>query len=214
MTLLGLRFLFYKRELRWPFESGHDVHTFNLIRALRDGGDDVALVTTIPLPAPVTERMSLSFSSTLGDGAGSSVSALSSLQERFRSYWGVPATHVQQVGDLAREFRADVVAVSGLEVLPYLGAVRNAVRIWYAADEWVLHHLSQVQVTKTASWGNVRDAAIKGMYERAYGPLLDRVWVVSGPDRRAMRVVAGVTNVDILPNGIDAETYSPQDIRE
>jgi glycosyltransferase involved in cell wall biosynthesis len=207
---VGLRFLFYKRELKWPFESGHDVHTFNLIRALCNGGDDVGLVTTSPLPAPVTERLPLALVATLSDGTNDGSVNLSSMQERFRSYWGVPRAHVRQMGTMAREFMADVVAVSGLEVLPYLGDVTDAVRVWYAADEWVLHHLSQVRVTQAASWSNVREAAIKGLYERAFGPILDRVWVVSRPDQRAMRLIAGVSEVDILPNGIDADTYTPR----
>src|SRR4051812_12304238 len=112
-----------------------------MIRALHGRGDEVALVTTFPLPAPILERLPLAFSRTLDDVSGTSVVRLSGLQERFRSYWGVPASHVRQVGDIAREFQPDAVAVSGLEVLPYLGAVSNAVRVWYAADEWVLHHL-------------------------------------------------------------------------
>jgi glycosyltransferase involved in cell wall biosynthesis len=211
---LAFRFLFYKRELKWPFESGHDVHTFNLIRALQAGGDEVALATTIPLPGSIGDRLPLSLRATLTDAPGESDIRLSGLQERFRSYWGVPGVHVRQLGDLARTFRADVVAVSGLEVLPYLGAVTGAVRVWYAADEWVLHHLSQVQLLNPSTWGNVRDAAIKGMYERAFGPLLDRVWVVSKPDRRAMQFVAGVHHLDILPNGIDADTYAPEPVPE
>jgi hypothetical protein len=56
----------------------------------------------------------------------------------------------------------------------------------------------------------MRPAAVKGLYERAYGPLLDRVWVVSEADRRAMRWVAGARAVDVLPNGVDADYYAPR----
>ncbi len=50
----------------------------------------------------------------------------------------------------------------------------------------------------------------QGFYERAYGPLLDRVWVVSEADRRAMQRVAGVGGVDVLPNGVDADHFAPR----
>ena len=81
--------------------------------------------------------------------------------------------------------------VVGLNVLPYLAGVSGPLRVWYAADEWAWHHLSQVRLLRPSTWGNVKEAAVKGLYERAYAPLLDRVWVVSEADRRAMRWVAG-----------------------
>jgi glycosyltransferase involved in cell wall biosynthesis len=56
---------------------------------------------------------------------------------------------------------------------------------------------------------HLRDAAIKGLYERAHRGVMDRVWVVTDADRRAMRWVAGVKNVDVLPNGVDADFFTP-----
>jgi glycosyltransferase involved in cell wall biosynthesis len=69
--------------------------------------------------------------------------------------------------------------------------------------------MSQVRLLDRESWGNVRDAIVKGGYERAYAPLLDRAWVVSERERRAMAWVAGVRRVDVLPNGIDGDYYRP-----
>lgn len=83
------------------------------------------------------------------------------------------------------------------------------VRVWYAGDEWLWHHLSMVRPTAPSSWPEVGHALRKGLYERAFGPGLDRVWVVSRPDALAMRLVSGVRNVDVIPNGVDAEHYAP-----
>src|SRR5579872_701271 len=110
---------------------------------------------------------------------------------------------------LTAKFAADAVVVSGLEVLPMIGAVEGALRIWYAADEWVLHHMSQVQAFDARSWHNVKDAAVKGLYERAFRHKLDRAWAVTHADRQALRWIAGVPSVDVLPNGIDADQYRP-----
>jgi glycosyltransferase involved in cell wall biosynthesis len=131
------------------------------------------------------------------------------LQERFRSYWGISSAVVESVAERAAHFDADAVVGVGLDVLPYLGGVRGRVRIWYAADEWVLHHLSQFRVTERRTYGELRTAFIKGMYERAFAPIIDRAWVVSPTEQRAMRRYAGIRNVDVLPNGVDAEYFAP-----
>src|SRR5262249_10361987 len=136
--------------------------------------------------------------------ANGDASPLTGLGERYRSYWGIDVQHLRIFARMADRFGADVVVVTGLEVLPLLGAIRGACRVWYAADEWCWHHLSQVRLADPASWTNVRDAAIKGLYERAFRRHLDRVWVVSTRDAMAMRWIAGVPGVDVVPNGVDS----------
>ena len=55
----------------------------------------------------------------------------------------------------------------------------------------------------------MRAAAIKGLCERAHASAIDRVWVVSPTEQRAMRYVTGVRDIDIVPNGVDADAFSP-----
>jgi glycosyltransferase involved in cell wall biosynthesis len=207
-----MRLLFYKPYFTWPFSSGHDVHTFNMMRAMTALGVSVGLVTRRPSPPEALAGLDLGVCDVLEnpDGVADARHTLSGLEERFRSYWGIDPRHVARVGRLARQFSADVVVVSGLDVLPLLGAVEGATRVWYAADEWVLHHLSQVKVGDRSTWGNVKDGLIKGAYERAYRARIDRAWVVSAPDESAMRWVAGIRHVDVLPNGVDATLYQPR----
>jgi len=79
------------------------------------------------------------------------------------------------------------------------------------ADEWIYHHLSLVRASDRTTWRHVKSAAIKGLYERAYAPLVDRAWAVSDTDRRAGRWLAGFRVVDLLPNGVDTDFYRPLD---
>lgn len=205
-----MRLLFVKEGLAWPRSSGHDVHCYHMMRALGRLGHAVALVTATEPVAEAVQGLSLEWQRTFDAlPADAAPLRLSRLQERFRSYWGVDARRAAAVGRAARDFRADAVVVVGLGVLPYLAAVAGPLRVWYAADEWAWHHLSQVRLTDAGTWGHLKEALVKGLYERAYAPLLDRAWVVSDADRRAMRGLGGVARVDVIPNGVDAEHYRP-----
>jgi glycosyltransferase involved in cell wall biosynthesis len=113
---------------------------------------------------------------------------------------------VRQAADATR---ADVVVVVGLNVLPWLGAIAGPVRAWYAADEWFWHHTSMIRPLRPKTWRELKPAIIKGWYERSFASMIDRAWVVSEADRRAMRWVAGIDTIDVIPNGVDSKWYSP-----
>jgi glycosyltransferase involved in cell wall biosynthesis len=206
-----VRLLFVKPALAWPRSSGHDVHTFYTMKACADLGHEIGLVTSVPPVAEAVAGLPLAY---VGDLSGPAPDAadpirLSSLQERFRSYWGVDLSRIAALRAAVRSFTPDAVVVVGLDALPFFAGIEGAVRIWYAADEWIWHHLSLVQPTVPATFTHLKVAAVKGLYERAYAPLIDRAWVVSETERRAMRWLAGVRHVDILANGVDAGHYAP-----
>lgn len=207
-----MRILFVKDSLAWPRSSGHDVHSYHMMRALGECGHKVSLVTFAkPAPAAI-EGLPLHSTITLDDTpSGKSIVDWPStrLQERFRSYWGVGRRRIAAVRRVANDARADAVVVVGLGVLPYFMGLQGRVRVWYAADEWVLHHWSQWRVFQPRSWSNLRQMLIKGLYERAFRRVIDRVWVVSEGDQRAMRAITGIRNVDLIANGIDADYYRP-----
>jgi glycosyltransferase involved in cell wall biosynthesis len=204
-----MRFLFVKSTLGWPRTYGHDVHCYEMMRALRGLGHDVALATETTPSAAATTGLNLSAQWTLDPDDDAPAVAMSYLQERYRSYWGVSHGRLGTVGRICDDWRPDVYVVVGLEVLPYLVIPPGPLRIWYAADEWVLHYASQLLSDPKGVVEHVKAGAIKGLYERAFGPLMDRVWVVSSAERRAMRLVSGCRNVDVIPNGVDTDTFRP-----
>ena len=204
-----MRLLFYKRRFAWPRSSGHDVHTFHMMKALASLGCELSLAT-MEAPAPeAIDGLDLGRCVVLPGNGSPSPGAIRATraEERYRSYWGVPAAAVAGLAAAARDLRADAVVVSGLDVLPMLCGIEGALRVWYAADEWFWHHCSQLQVTRPSTWSELKTATVKGLYERAHRRRLDRVWVVSAADATAMRWIAGVRNVDILPNGVDTDLY-------
>jgi glycosyltransferase involved in cell wall biosynthesis len=205
-----VRLLFVKPSLAWPRSSGHDVHTFYTMKACAELGHEVGLVTAAAPASEAVAGLPLAYSGCLSSAGGSiDPVRFSPMQERFRSYWGVDVARVAALRQAVRQFQPDAVVVAGLDALPFFAGIEKAVRIWYAADEWIWHHLSLVQPLDTSTYSHLKAAAVKGLYERVYAPLIDRAWVVSETERRAMRWLAGVGNVDVVPNGVDAEHYTP-----
>lgn len=206
-----MRLLFVKEKLAWPRSSGHDVLCYFLMRALGQLKHQVSLVTVKQAAAEALAGLNLAHYFALDCWPVKEASQrkpLAGLQERFRSYWGIQPRDIAGVAQAAQAIHAEAVVVSGLNVLPYLGGVRHARKVWYAADEWVLHHLSLIRQSGDCR-ENLKQAAIKGLYERVFAPCLDRVWVVSAEDRRAMRWVTGLAGVDWIGTGVDSEHYQP-----
>jgi len=207
-----LRVLCYKSSLDWPRTRGHDVALFHLMQELSALGCDIGLATNRRPSDRALEGLNLQLVHALDDDpvpgdSGGAQSKLTRFQDKFRSYWGLPTKRVEAFGALTRSVKADVVVVCGLDALPMVGAVGDVVRVWHAGDEWVLHHLSLMQAAAPATWKELKPAAIKGVYEFVYGRELDRVWVVTVPDRTATRLVTRVSEIDILPNGVDVDAY-------
>ncbi|MEO8071442.1 MAG: glycosyltransferase family 4 protein, partial [Acidobacteriota bacterium] len=207
-----MRLLFMKHALVWPRSSGHDVHTYYMMKACAELGHEVGLATAGDAdPAaiaglPLSARFALDQTPPTTDPP---LVAATSLQRKFQSYWGVPQRRVAALRTAAREMAADAVIVVGLDALSYLPELGGVARVWYAADEWTLHHLSQVRAGSAALKDDLRAAVVKGLYERVHRGVVDRAWVVSERDRRAMRWVAGIANVDVLPNGVDGAYFAP-----
>lgn len=204
-----MKLLFVKHSLVWPRSSGHDVHTFYMMKACAALGHDVSLATVVEPEGHALDGLVLASLHRL-NGLPTSASAPGTrLQKRFRSFWGISEEQIESLTRVVATERPNAVIVVGLDALPYFPALAGTTRIWYAADEWVLHHLSQVQLKRGQLVGNLKAAAIKGLYERVHRKVVDRAWVVSEGDQRAMRRFAGIRNVDVLPNGVDGDFFKP-----
>jgi glycosyltransferase involved in cell wall biosynthesis len=206
----SLRFLFAKHTLAYPRSSGHDIRTYNMMRALQHLGCDVALATVTKPSPQALDGLRLNWMTTLSRLRPGVVdtSRLGILQTRFASYFGVNAAYMTAVADAAREFRADVVVGVGADILPYM-ALTKVPRVWYAGDEWVSHYSSLAKLTEVGTWRHLVTAGVWGLYQRAFARDLHRIWVVSGREQRLMQRWAGTSRVDALPNGVDAEYFAP-----
>ena len=209
-----MKFLFLKRSLSWPRGTGHDVHTYHMALALAGLGHAIEFATVVSPAAVAVAGLPLAdvFSLSTQQGVVAPRSPmLSWLQRRYLRYWGIDRAWIDATAAIVSATHPDVVVACGLDVMPCLAGVRGAVRVWYAADEFAFHHLSMLKPLKLRSWRHAFDAAVAGMYERAYAHHIDRIWVVSRDEQRAMRRVSGVQAVDIAPNGVDGDHFQPGD---
>jgi glycosyltransferase involved in cell wall biosynthesis len=203
----SLRILFVKETQNWPRSSGNDVHGYHLMKALAARGHAISLATVLPPTEQALEGLALE-SLHLLEGLGEGRLPLSFLERRFVSYYGVHQELGVALGRLVCEREFDAVILVARNLLPWLKAIRGPVRVWYPADDPAWHHLTRVKLLKTQTWHELLNAAINVVYERAFRPCYDRVWVVSPADKTAIRVFAGCRAVDLMPNGVDADYYN------
>ncbi|HJZ55190.1 MAG TPA: glycosyltransferase family 4 protein [Gemmataceae bacterium] len=230
--MTALRLLFVKESQNWPRASGHDVHGFGMMAALARRGHVVSLATIVrPTPQALAglplaglhdlgglwegEAPAEPLSRTRGS-AGASPSQnplggakLTQWQRKFADYYGVKDKWSGALAAVLREYHFDAVIVVAPHLLPLLSVVRDSVRVWYPADDPTWHHLSRVKPRDPQTWRELRPAAVTALYERSFRPCFDRIWVVSPADRTAVRLITGCRQVDLIPNGVDADHYSP-----
>ena len=204
-----MRILFVKPALLYPRANGHDISCYFMMKGLAELGAEVGLASAAETEPAAVAGIRLTLLRQLRDPEVPEPERpkLTWLQERFRSFWGVSWGHIASVQAYADDFKADVVVAYGLPALPFLAGAKKELRVWAMADEWVYHHLTQVRLTDRSSWHHLRSAVIKGAYERAYAPMVDRIWSVSDTDQRAAKWFAGMPVSDLLPNGVDSEFF-------
>lgn len=201
-----LRILFVKESQNWPRASGHDVHGFHLMKSLAGRGHRVSLATVIPPTLEALDGLPLEACYPLGGGSPGRL-RLSPLQRRLADYYPFEDEWGTALAELLREHRFDAVVLVARHLLPVLSVVRGPIRVWYPADDPAWHHLTRLKPRDRRTWGELKAAAVNALYERAFRSCFDRVWVVSREDRTAVRLFAGCREVDLIPNGVDADHY-------
>jgi polysaccharide biosynthesis protein PslH len=206
-----MRILFVKQSQNYPRSSGHDVHGYFMMRALQDCGASISLLTSVPVKPEAIDGLRLEWCGCFdGLPAPKDVPKLTGMREKYRSYWGVDESIAAKVQALVDGDGYDAVAVAAAPGLPYLCHVKNAVRVWYAADDQMLHSWSLLKWGDRTTWGRIREGLLMGLYEWTYRDAVDRVWMVSKKDAGFARGLLGSGKVDIVPNGVDSDFYAPR----
>lgn len=213
-----LRLLFVKESQSWPRSSGHDVHAYYLMKSLIARGHQVSLAS-VHAPTPqALEGLALEAVHQLGECTSLAPEVpsrlrLSLLQRKFRDYFGVSEQVRGHLHRLVQVQCYDAVIVVARHLLPLLVGLptppRGPLRIWYPADDPLLHHLSRIRLGDRSTWGELKLAALNALYVQAYRGSFDRAWVVSPRDRQSLRSQVSPVPIDLIPNGVDSEYYTP-----
>lgn len=109
-----------------------------------------------------------------------------------------------------REWRPDVVHVSSGRLAALGRSLKPVPAVLAALDAW---HLNVAAKAELASGPRRAALAVEGLRVRRFiareYPEFDGVAVVSEGDRDALRAVAPGLDPVVIPNGVDAETFSP-----
>jgi glycosyltransferase involved in cell wall biosynthesis len=216
----SMRFLFFSYDPPWPIRGGQQLHTYYMIRALASLGHDVHLTTYGDIEAfPTHKHKGWSVSRLNENDHYSPANNVSTLQgriaERWMQYWGVPLWIPSSMEMLVQEYRPDAAIVVGLQALPVAAAITSVPTVWYAADDWVLHHLTLAQEGSFLDRIKSLQRAILSLcYERSLSSQVGGAIAVSKRDQRALRLAGGFQRVSLIPNGVDADFFEPRRERE
>lgn len=210
-----MRFLFCLYDSPWPIRSGQQLHTYNMIQALAGLGHDVHLaaygdVSNLPPDKHLEWSVSRLTDSSDGIAEQTTHSFYDRVAKRWMQYWGIPVWVLSTLNKLVLEYRPDTVILVGLQALPLTAGTVDVPTVWYAADDWVLHHLT------LAKKGFLRDrlrslrgALLSLCYERSLSAQLRGAIAVSTKDQTALRWAGGFRRVALIPNGVDADYFFP-----
>lgn len=204
-----LRLLFVKESQNWPRGSGHDVHGFHMMKALAERGHAVSLATIVPPKPEAVAGLPLASVHNLATDATGKFT-LTRWQRKFANYYGAEDKTALALAGVLADRPFDAVVLVSRHLLPILSVVRGPVRVWYPADDPAWHHLTRIHPLQPRTWGELKQVGLNVLFERAFRSSFDRVWVVSRPDRTAVRLFSGCGGVDLIPNGVDADHYAPR----
>lgn len=208
-----MRVLFVKQSQSFPRSSGHDVHGYFMMRALQDLGSRISLLTRRPVSPEAVEGLELEW---CGDYAAlpepNHYPKVTGLREKFRTFWGVDEVSSAKVGAFVEQCGFDAVVVVAADGLPLMCHLHDTVRVWYAADDQLLHKWSLFKWNKPSTWRRFPEGLLMGLYERSFRNTVDRVWMVSEKDASFSRCVMGARNVDLVTNGVDFDYFAPMEV--
>ncbi|MGO9019937.1 MAG: glycosyltransferase family 4 protein [Syntrophobacteraceae bacterium] len=210
-----MRFLFCLYDAPWPIRGGQQLHTYNMIQGLVSLGHDVHLAAYGDISSfPVHKHIGWSVSRLCEDGALASGTETRSVYrwtaERWMRFWGIPSWVPSSIDVMIHGFKPDMVVMVGQQALPLAALIRNVPAVWYAADDWVLHHLTLAGKGPLGKrMQSLRTAVLCLCYERSLSFRVGGAIAVSKKDQKALRYFGGFQEVSLIPNGVDADCFCP-----
>jgi glycosyltransferase involved in cell wall biosynthesis len=186
------------------------LHLYNVIKELRKVSDfDIYLITRGPLDAQVADQL---------DGIKcvplSSISAQQATSLRDRSirraarYWGTPMDDMFRLQELQLRHQPDAVVATKPDGYVYLSMLGDCAKIWYPADDPVLHQWSLSRMaTGFNRYSNLVHAMMQGYLQFRMKNHIDQAWLVSSLDAQFASKTLRKSSTRIITNGVDCDTF-------
>ncbi len=186
------------------------MHLFNVIKELRNVSDfDIHLITRGPLDSNVADHLEGIECVPL-----SSISAQQATSPRDKSvrgaarYWGTRLDDVYRFQELCNRHQPDAVVATKPDGYVYLSMLEKCAKIWYPADDPVLHQWSLSRMaTGFNRYSKLVHAIKQGYLQFRLRNFIDQAWFVSALDAKFASKTLGKSCTRIITNGVDCNTF-------
>lgn len=213
-----MRMVFVIPNLPWPLTGGQEIIAHHTIRTLLDHQHEIHLITTASSPKrttwPLTSKVTIHH---LADQQPVNNTPHSYTHKRWLRYFGIDFNHPDTLAKLIASIEPNYIECLGQQILPLMSKVKpilpNVPVTWMGADDWCLHHLSNLKSceTLTQKISTFKQAFIMGAYQFSYRNCFDAVYMVSKRDTTAGKRFSRFKNVITIPNGVDTEYFKPEE---
>lgn len=213
-----MRMVFVIPNLPWPLTGGQEIIAHHTIRTLLDRQHEIHLITTAASPKrttwPLTANVTIHH---LADQQSEKNTPHRYTHKRWLRYFGIDFNHPDTLAKLITSIKPDYIECLGQQILPLMSKVKtilpNIPVTWMGADDWCLHHLSNLKSCKslTRKISTFKQALIMAAYQFSYRNCFDAIFMVSNRDTAAAKRFSRFKNVITIPNGVDTDYFKPDD---
>jgi glycosyltransferase involved in cell wall biosynthesis len=186
------------------------LHLYNIIKELRkESIFDIYLITRGPLDGQVADQLNgIKFVSLSSVSAQPATSLRDRSIRRAARYWGTNLDDLFRLRELQKRYQPDAVVATKPDGYVYLSMLEKCKRVWYPADDPVLHQWSLARMTTGVDrYSRLASAIMQGYLQFRMKKHIDQVWLVSALDAQFASKTLRKSSTRIITNGVDSDTF-------
>jgi glycosyltransferase involved in cell wall biosynthesis len=127
---------------------------------------------------------------------------------RAARYWGTNLDDLFRLRELHKRYQPDAVVATKPDGYVYLSMLENCKRVWYPADDPVLHQWSLARMTAGLDrYSRLVSAIMQGYLQFRMKKYIDQVWLVSALDAQFASKTLRKSSIRLITNGVDCDAF-------